>query len=276
MTIPLYQIDAFTHHLFGGNPAAVCPLDAWLPDEQMQQIAAENNLAETAFYVPQGDHFGLRWFTPTVEVDLCGHATLATAYVLFQVYDYSEAILRFATRSGILTVEKEGERLVMDFPSDTLASAEVSSAVRTGLGDIQPVATFRGQSDYLIVLENQSQLEALQPDFRKMGEDTTTRAIIVTAPGVDAPGVDAPSVDAPSVDFVSRCFAPAAGIDEDPVTGSAHTTLTPYWAGRLGRAQLTARQLSSRGGILYCTHQGQRTKIAGEAVLYLQGEIYLK
>ena len=262
MALPLYQVDAFTDQHFGGNPAAVCPLDDWLPDEQMQQIAAENNLAETAFYVPQDDHFGLRWFTPTTEVDLCGHATLATAYVLFRIEQYSSEVLRFATRSGILTVEKEGDRLVMDFPTDTLTAAEVSTSVLAGLGDIQPTATFRGQSDYLVVLDSQSQVEAIRPDFRKIGEDTSTRAVIVTAPGED-------------VDFVSRCFAPAAGIDEDPVTGSAHTTLTPYWAERLGKPSLTARQISRRGGTLYCTQQGERTKIAGEAVLYLRGEIYL-
>ena len=264
MTLSLFQVDAFTNRLFAGNPAAVCPLDVWLPDEQMQQIAAENNLAETAFYVSQGERFGLRWFTPSVEVDLCGHATLATAYVLFHQYHYPQSTLAFDTRSGILTVEKSGERLVMDFPSDLASPSEVSASVLAGLGDVQPVATLRGKSDYLIVLDNQSQLELVQPDFRKLGEDINTRAVIVTAPGAEA-----------GVDFVSRCFAPAAGIDEDPVTGSAHTTVTPYWAQRLGKTTLTARQLSTRGGTLYCTHEGSRTKIAGEAVLYLHGNIEL-
>ena len=261
--IPLYQVDAFTHRLFGGNPAAVCPLEAWLPNEQMQHIAAENNLAETAFYVSQGEDFGLRWFTPTTEVDLCGHATLATAYVLFHIDRYPGDTLRFATRSGPLTVTRQGERLVMDFPADTLSPSEVSATVLAGLGDIRPVATFRGRSDYLLVLKDQSQVEALRPDFRKISEDHRVRAIIVTAAGQE-------------VDFVSRCFAPAAGIDEDPVTGSAHTTLTPYWANRLGKSELVARQLSPRGGTLYCTHRGERVTIAGEAVLYLRGEIYPK
>ena len=265
MTLPLYQVDAFTNRPFGGNPAAVCPLDGWLSDELMQQIAAENNLAETAFYTSEGEHFGLRWFTPATEVDLCGHATLATAYVLFHINQYSGSSLLFNTRSGVLTVEKEDHRLVMDFPTDTLAAAKASDAVLAGLGHIQPTASFRGKSDYLIVLESQSQVEAIRPDFRKMMEDQNTRAVIVTAVG-----------DARDVDFVSRCFAPAAGIDEDPVTGSAHTTLTPYWAERLGKTHMTAQQLSSRGGTLYCTQQNGRTKIAGEAVLYLRGQINLK
>ncbi len=262
MKLSLYQVDAFTDQLFGGNPAAVCPLEAWLPDERMQQIAAENNLAETAFYVKEDDHYALRWFTPTVEVDLCGHATLAAAFVLFEVERYAADELAFETRSGRLTVVRQGSRLVMDFPADTLESADLSAAVRDGLGGEQPVETFRGSSDYLVVLESEAELLALQPDFRRMAEDRSVRAVIVTAPG--------PNSD---VDFVSRCFAPQSGIDEDPVTGSAHTTLVPYWAERLGKEQLTARQRSTRGGTLYCTHRGDRVDIAGEAVLYLRGEI---
>ncbi len=262
MTIPIYQVDAFTNQLFGGNPAAVCPLEQWLPDETMQQIAAENNLAETAFYVPQGEQFGLRWFTPTVEVDLCGHATLATAHVLYEVLQHTADPLRFDTRSGMLSVRRDGTKLVMDFPADTLTSAEVSEPVLAGLGRPKITECLRGQSDYLVVLETQEQLAALQPDFRQLSEDRNVRAIIVTAPGEN-------------VDFVSRCFAPNAGIDEDPVTGSAHTTLIPYWAKRLGKTQLTARQISQRGGELDCTHQSNRVKIAGEAVCYLRGEVYL-
>lgn len=262
MKLNLYQVDAFTDQLFGGNPAAVCPLKAWLPAERMQQIAAENNLAETAFYVPRGDRFELRWFTPTTEVDLCGHATLATAYVLYEILGHTAAELQFDTRSGILRVHRQGKRLVMDFPADRLSPAKVSPSVLTGLGSVQPVASFRGLSDYLIVLKSQSQLAAIQPNFAVIAEDKTVRAVIVTAPG-------------DTVDFVSRCFAPQSGIDEDPVTGSAHTTLTVYWAHRLGIATLTAQQLSSRGGTLFCTHLGERVAIAGEAVLYLKGEIYL-
>jgi PhzF family phenazine biosynthesis protein len=262
MPLSLYQVDAFTDRLFGGNPAAVCPLEAWLPDALLQQIAAENNLAETAFYVKQGDHYALRWFTPTVEVDLCGHATLAAAYVLYELEGYAGDALRFDTRSGRLTVVREGKRLSMDFPADTLAAAELSVAVREGLGNPQISETFRGTSDYLLVLSSKAELLALQPDFRRIAEDRSVRAVIVTAPA-----------DASEVDFVSRCFAPQSGIDEDPVTGSAHTTLVPYWAKRLGKDQLVAQQCSARGGILYCTHRGDRVDIAGEAVLYLRGEI---
>ena len=262
MKLPLYQVDAFTDQLFGGNPAAVCPLDAWLPDERMQQIAAENNLAETAFYVKKNDHYALRWFTPTVEVDLCGHATLAAAFVLYELEGCAHSELAFKTRSGRLTVRRQGTRLVMNFPTDMLKPTKLSAAVRTGLGNVQPVESFRGGSDYLVVLDNEAELLALQPDFRRLAEDRSVRAVIVTAPGLGS-----------EVDFVSRCFAPQSGIDEDPVTGSAHTTLTPYWAQRLGKEQLTARQRSTRGGTLYCTHRGERVDIAGEAVLYLRGEI---
>ncbi len=237
MKLPLYQVDAFTDLPFGGNPAAVCPLDAWLPDALLQQIAAENNLAETAFYVQKADHYALRWFTPTVEVDLCGHATLAAAFVLYELQGYAAPELAFETRSGRLTVVRQGSRLVMDFPADTLAPAELSVAVRAGLGDVQPVETFRGNSDYLVVLESEAELLALHPDFRQIAEDRSVRAVIVTASG-----------SSPEADFVSRCFAPQSGIDEDPVTGSAHTTLVPYWAKRLGKARLTARQRSTRGG----------------------------
>jgi PhzF family phenazine biosynthesis protein len=262
MKLPLYQVDAFTDQLFGGNPAAVCPLEAWLPDTLLQQIAAENNLAETAFYVKQGDHYALRWFTPTVEVDLCGHATLAAAHVLYELEGYQGDALNFETRSGRLTVARQDTRLSMNFPADTLAPAEVSVAVRKGLGNPQITETFRGTSDYLLVLASEAELLALQPDFRRLAEDRSVRAVIVTAPGPNS-----------EVDFVSRCFAPQSGIDEDPVTGSAHTTLVPYWAKRLGKGQLTARQRSTRGGTLYCTHRGNRVDIAGKAVLYLRGEI---
>ena len=262
MKLPLYQVDAFTDHLFGGNPAAVCPLEAWLPDVLLQQIAAENNLAETAFYVKENDHYALRWFTPTVEVDLCGHATLAAAFVLYETEGYAAPELAFETRSGRLTVRRQSSLLVMDFPADTLESAALSAAVRDGLGGGQPVETFRGSSDYLVVLESEAELRTLQPDFRRLAEDRSVRAVIVTAPSPN-----------PETDFVSRCFAPQSGIDEDPVTGSAHTTLVPYWAKRLGKKQLIARQRSTRGGTLYCAHRGDRVDIAGEAVLYLRGEI---
>ena len=225
MTHKIYQVDAFTDRLFGGNPAAVCPLDEWLPDAVMQQIAAENNLAETAFYVPQENDFALRWFTPTVEVDLCGHATLATAHVLFEIEGYRQPEIHFHTRSGVLTVQRQDDQLAMNFPADTLTPTELPPEVVEGLGKPPIQAVFRGKSDFLVVLENQEQLLSLAPDFKKLGEYRDIRATIVTAPGE-------------AVDFVSRCFAPQSGIDEDPVTGSAHTTLTPYWAQRLGKLSL--------------------------------------
>lgn len=258
MNLKIYQIDAFSDTVFGGNPAAVVPLQTWLSDELMQKIAAENNLAETAFHIPEGDKFHIRWFTPTVEVDLCGHATLATAYTIFQYENYSKSLIEFNSRSGILTVEKQGDLLELDFPADTLQVAETPQALIDGLG-ITPTATFRGISDYLLILENESAVKALKPDFRKIGE-VACRGVIVTAKGNE-------------VDFVSRFFGPQAGVDEDPVTGSAHTTLTPYWAKTLGKNTLSARQISARGGNLTCQLIGDRVKIAGKAAPYLIGEI---
>ncbi len=211
MKLPLYQVDAFTDQLFGGNPAAVCPLNAWLPDALLQQIAAENNLAETAFYLKKGGHYALRWFTPTVEVDLCGHATLAAAYVLYEVEGYAASELGFETRSGRLTVVRQGSRLVMDFPADTLESAELSAEVHAGLGSGQLVETLRGVSDYLVVLKSEAELLELQPDFRRIAEDRSVRAVIVTAAG-----------SSPDIDFVSRCFAPQSGIDEPGNRFGAH------------------------------------------------------
>ena len=275
MRLKLYQVDAFTDHLFGGNPAAVCPLDAWLPDTVMQQIAAENNLAETAFYIPQEDKFALRWFTPTVEVDLCGHATLATAHVLFEIEHYAKPEIRFHTRSGTLSVQRQNDKLAMNFPADTLTPTDLPPEVMDGLGKVSVQEAFRGKSDFLVVLESQDELLSLAPDFRKLGEYRDIRATIVTAPSVVTSGVVTSGVvtSGQEVDFVSRCFAPQSGIDEDSVTGSAHTTLTPYWARRLGKKQLTAQQLSSRRGTLWCTHLGDRVTIAGHAVTYLAGEI---
>lgn len=258
MNLKIYQIDAFSDTVFGGNPAAIVPLQTWLSDELMQKIAAENNLAETAFYIPEDDKFHIRWFTPAVEVDLCGHATLATAYTIFQYENYSKSLIEFNSRSGILTVEKQGDSLELDFPADNLQAAETPQALIDGLG-ITPTATFRGISDYLLILENESAVKALKPDFRKIGE-VACRGIIVTAKGDE-------------VDFVSRFFGPQAGVDEDPVTGSAHTTLTPYWAKALQKNTLSARQISARGGNLTCQLIGDRVKIAGKAAPYLIGEI---
>lgn len=261
-SLTIYQLDAFTSALFGGNPAAVVPLDTWLPDATMQAIAAENNLAETAFYVPTPTGFWLRWFTPTVEVDLCGHATLATAYVIFKIQKYAAPLIRFQSRSGELGVRQEGEWLVLDFPADVLAPvANVPPALLESLSDVRPVAVLKGKTDYLVVFDNQAQIEALQPDFKRMAT-VAARGVIVTAPGHD-------------VDFVSRFFAPQSGVDEDPVTGSAHTSLTPYWAAQLQKTSFEARQLSRRGGFLKTTLRGERVEIAGQVQLYLVGEIFV-
>ncbi|MES2520553.1 MAG: PhzF family phenazine biosynthesis protein [Bacteroidota bacterium] len=258
MNLKIYQLDAFSDTVFGGNPAAVVPLQTWLSDELMQKIAAENNLAETAFYISEEEKFHIRWFTPTVEVDLCGHATLATAYTIFQYENHSKSLIEFNSRSGILTVEKQGDLLELDFPTDNLEAVETPQVLIEGLGII-PKETFKGISDYLLILENEATVKALKPDFRKIGE-AKCRGIIVTAKG-------------DKVDFVSRFFGPQAGIDEDPVTGSAHTTLTAYWAKTLNKNTLSARQISARGGNLACQLIGDRVKIAGKVAPYLIGEI---
>lgn len=262
----LYQLDAFTDRLFAGNPAAVVPLTDWLPDEQMQQIAAENNLAETAFYVRTGgdNQFHIRWFTPTVEVDLCGHATLAAGHVVFYLEEKPEADqIFFDSRSGSLKVCRGDEGwLTLDFPADVVQKANVQPPALTASLGAKPTVVFKGKSDYMLVYESQAQVEALDPDFREMAT-VPARGVIVTAPG------DADS----GVDFVSRFFGPQSGIDEDPVTGSAHTTLVPYWAEQLGKDELTARQISPRGGYLRCKLNGDRVDIAGQVQLYLRGEI---
>ncbi len=257
MRLKMYQVDAFASQLFKGNPAAVCPLDEWLSDEQMQQIAMENNLSETAFFVKQDGGYRLRWFTPTTEVDLCGHATLASAHVLFEHLDYDQKEIRFDSNSGELTVAKEGNRLMMNFPAAKLNEAEAPDFLEDAVGI--PATELYRDTDYLYVVENVDQVQNLDPDIRKLAK-ADVRGIIVTAPGEE-------------VDFVSRFFAPAAGVDEDPVTGSAHTMLTPYWSRRLGKDQLVGRQVSQRGGAVYCHHQGNRVALAGEACTFLEGEI---
>lgn len=258
MELRLYQIDAFADRLFGGNPAAVCPLDAWLPDEVMQQIAAENNLAETAFYVRTDRGFHIRWFTPTVEVDLCGHATLASAYVAFNYDRCPGDVVEFASKSGPLKVKREGELLVLDFPADRVEPVSVPLLLIEALGR-EPIETYKGKTDYLVVYGVEEHVATLQPDFVDLAM-IPARGIIVTAPGRQ-------------VDFVSRFFGPQVGVPEDPVTGSAHTTLTPYWSARLGKSELTAMQLSRRQGRLNCRQVGSRVEIAGRAVPYLQGTI---
>ena len=256
--LPLYQVDAFAERPFTGNPAAVCPLDRWLPDELMQAIAAENNLAETAFYVPEDDVYRLRWFTPATEVDLCGHATLATAYVLMNEQRPGLKQVAFETRSGRLTVTREGDLYSMDFPARMPLPCDVHPALIPALGGVTPVEVL-GSRDYVVVYENEEQVRAIRPDMSAL-MSIDRFAVIVTAPGH-------------SVDFVSRFFAPAQGVPEDPVTGSAHSSLIPYWAQRLGRNKLHARQISARTGDLRCEFRGERVTIAGRAVFYLKGEI---
>lgn len=258
MNIPIYQIDAFADSLFTGNPAAVCPLQAWLPDEVLQKIAAENNLSETAFFAREGDGYRIRWFTPGVEVNLCGHATLATAYAVFAFEGHPGDVIQFASRSGTLRVRRDGDRLVLDFPADAPRREAAVPGLVEAIGR-QPVEEWKGRTDYLLVYERQADVEALAPDFTRL-RAVEARGIIVSAPGE-------------AVDFVSRFFAPRVGVDEDPVTGSAHTTLTPYWANRLGKNDLSAMQLSRRRGWLQCRLAGDRVEIAGKAVPYLRGTI---
>lgn len=259
MELLIYQVDAFSSGVFSGNPAAVCPLESWLPADTMQSIAAENNLAETAFFVKTDDRYHLRWFTPAVEVDLCGHATLASAYIIYRFLDASAKVIRFDTLSGELVVNKEGERLSMDFP------ARPPEPVRPCPGLVQALGGSPKQvlasRDYLVVYETEEEIHALTPDMN--GLCSIDRfAVIATAPS-----------STPGVDFVSRFFAPSQGVPEDPVTGSAHCTLIPYWAERLGKTELVARQVSKRGGTLFCALRGERVGIAGEAALYLRGSI---
>jgi PhzF family phenazine biosynthesis protein len=258
----LYQIDAFANEVFSGNPAAVCPLEQWLSDELMQKIAMENNLAETAFYVKQGNQYQLRWFTPTVEVDLCGHATLATAFVLFNHENHTGNTIDFySPRSGILTVTKEGELLTLNFPTDQLEAIQLTDQLISGF-NIKAQLAFKGKTDYMLVYDNEEEIKKIIPSFDVISE-LEARGIIVTAEG-------------DKVDFVSRFFAPAAGVNEDPVTGSAHTSLIPYWSKRLGKTELTALQLSSRKGHLKCRYLNDRVEISGRGKLYLTGEIYLE
>ncbi|MDV7137492.1 PhzF family phenazine biosynthesis protein [Maribacter sp. TH_r10] len=260
MKLKMYQIDAFAERVFSGNPAAICVLDSWLEDAVMQQIAAENNLAETAFVVKNNNQYDIRWFTPEIEVDLCGHATLATAFVLFNYYIPNEKNIKFfSSRSGSLWVEKEDEGyLTLNFPVDDLALCNPMPKLYDALG-VTPEHIFKGKTDYLLVYKNQDEIIQISPNFFLLNQ-VEARGIIVTAKGED-------------VDFVSRFFAPQAGINEDPVTGSAHTSLTPYWSKILGKDRLTAKQLSKRGGELICENLGERIKIKGKAVSYLIGEI---
>jgi len=258
MKIPLYQVDAFTNRPFAGNPAAICPLEKWLPDKTMQSIAAENNLSETAFYVRDGAGFDLRWFTPAVEVDLCGHATLAAACVIQEIRrETTDSRVVFRTRSGELAVERDGDLYALDFPSRPAQPCVVHPGLVDALG--APPKTVLAARDYLCVFESEEQVTALAPNMTKLAE-MDRFAVIVTAPGRDC-------------DFVSRFFAPSKGVPEDPVTGSAHCTLIPYWAEQLGKTKLFARQRSRRGGEVWCELRGERVRIAGHAARYMEGVI---
>jgi PhzF family phenazine biosynthesis protein len=258
MKFTIYQVDAFAENVFSGNPAAIVPLKAWLPDETMQKIALENNLSETAFFISAEDGFHIRWFTPAAEVDLCGHATLATAHVLFNHLNYLEKEIEFESRSGILRVKKEGEWLILNFPASFVNEIKMPTKVREAFS-ITPQKCFRGKDDLMLIYQKEEDILNLKPNFQKIAE-SDARGIIVTSKSVE-------------FDFVSRFFAPAVGVNEDPVTGSAHTMLIPYWAEQLGKTELTAKQISARGGILHCKHLGERVEIGGKAVTYLVGEI---
>lgn len=258
MNIPVYHIDAFTGRIFSGNPAAVCPLQKWPNDFLLQAIAAENNLSETAFYVPDGKGYHIRWFTPLAEVDLCGHATLAAAFVIMNEIHPAKRKITFHSRSGELTVVKMRNLLAMDFPARPPQPSEDMDEVADALRQ-RPAEIFRSD-DYLAVFETEEEIRRLSPDVEKLTH-LEGRGVIVTAPGSGA------------VDFVSRFFAPKLGIDEDPVTGSAHCALVPYWSQRLKKQKLHAQQLSRRGGELFCRHHGPRVTIAGRAARFMKGKI---
>lgn len=260
MNIDLYQVDAFANKPFEGNPAAVCPLKAWLDDALLQAIAAENNLSETAFFVPTETGYHLRWFTPSVEVDLCGHATLAAAWVVFNALGDTAESVAFETRSGVLTVRREGDALAMDFPAKTLVPLDMYAEVAAALGGIE-IEALLISDDIVVVVDNASIIEQLSPDMQRL-KQLPGRGVAVTAKGDD-------------VDFVSRWFGPKVGVEEDPVTGSAHTSLAPYWAARLNKQALTARQGGSRQGALSCILEGERVMIKGRVAPYLTGQITL-
>jgi len=259
MSIPYYQVDTFTNKLFAGNPAGVCLLANWLDDQLLQAIASENNLAETAFVVQRDSSFDLRWFTPKMEVDLCGHATLAPAHVIFKHLGYREPILRFQTRSGELTVTRKGDLLELDFPSRPAEQCDTPTLLEQGLG-IAPSYTAKAR-DYLAVFDSERIVREIDPDMNALMQ-LDSLGVIVTAPGNDC-------------DFVSRFFAPRAGVPEDPVTGSAHCTLIPYWSSRLGQTQLHAQQVSWRTGELFCQDRGDRVGIAGRAKTYATGFLHI-
>ena len=260
MNLTIYQVDAFTNEVFKGNPAAVVPLESWLDAKLMQKIALENNLAETAFFVKNGDVYEIRWFTPTFEIDLCGHATLASAFVIFEILKAETKSVKYHShKSGELSVEKKDDILILDFPSRPVSKTEIPDGLIEAIGK-QPVEIFKAR-DYFLVYETEREVSEIAPDFTRLLK-IDAHGFIVTAKGENS-------------DFVSRFFAPEVGVFEDPVTGSAHCNLIPFWAERLGKNELFARQISARGGKLFCALEGDRVKIGGNAVLYLKGEIYV-
>jgi len=260
LSIPIYQIDTFTSQVFQGNAAAVCPLTDWIEDSMMQAIAAENNLSETAFFVEEGECFHIRWFTPTQEVDLCGHATLASAYVLFESLNYSKDKIVFMSKSGELSVNRQGDWLTLDFPAQPPKPCVMPDAVIKGLSGIAYIDCLCAE-DYMVVLKDEAQVRKLKPNFEAL-KAIDLRGVIITAVSNE-------------YDFVTRFFAPKYGIDEDPVTGSAYTQLMPYWSKRLEKSVLNAKQVSVRGGEVHCKLVGERVLISGQAIKCLQGEIYI-
>lgn len=267
MTLPIYQVDAFTSEVFGGNPAAVMPLDQWLPDNLMLSLAAENNLSETAFFVPlpagEDADFHIRWFTPGTEVPLCGHATLASAWVIFNKLGWDKEQIRFRSKSGPLSVRQSDDGwLVLDFPNLAYEEQPTPALIREALDSAPDTAFFvPNDTNYMVVLKDEDAVRSAQPDLRKL-KQLGNQGLIITAPGN-------------TCDFVSRYFAPGAGIDEDPVTGSIHSVLVPYWSEQLGKTQLEARQISARGGVLRCELKADRVDIAGQAAFFMEGAIHL-
>jgi predicted PhzF superfamily epimerase YddE/YHI9 len=256
----LYQVDAFSDRLFHGNPAAVIPLEKWIDDELMQKIAMENNLAETAFFVKNKNVYDIRWFTPLLEINLCGHATLASAFVLFNFLGYDKPVINFHCKSGPLNVTRDSEMLYLDFPSWPPEKINVfSTELIASFGNPEILGVYKNR-DYVVELVNEEAVRKCDPDFTLMKK--AGGLVMITAPGKE-------------VDFVSRFFAPSAGIDEDPVTGSAHSQLIPFWSYKLGKNKMNAKQLSKRGGDIYCEQKGERVIMGGKCVFYMEGEIEL-
>jgi PhzF family phenazine biosynthesis protein len=258
MQLIIYQEDAFAEKVFSGNPAAVIPLQKWLPDETMQNIASENNLSETAFFIPEGSGFHIRWFTPVSEVDLCGHATLASAHIIFNELDFAEKEIHFQSRSGILKVNCQDDLIILDFPVSPLNEISMPTDIFDAF-ELMPEKCIKGKEDIMLVFEKEENIKELKPNFEYL-KRMNARGVIATAKSTQ-------------YDFVSRFFAPLEGIDEDPVTGSAHTMLIPYWTEKQNKSDLDPKQISPRGGMLYCKNKNERVHIAGKAVTYLKGTI---